>query len=416
MQKKRNGIEIVNEMTGGRHWWALKAAVIDAWAETLPSSTKEYQYGPLASIGKPWDGASDMTVYPTEFSEGISIPSHEITHFLEQIGNIIDRSQIERIRKPTAADVRTCKSFVGNGTCIAFDIDFIDFIFPIAMFSDPIFSNSISNPSVGQVVSQCMRLISHADKQRDAIARKEGRLRDALEKTASAFCGDVSPLWLRRSPIPACEAPRNLNKYCYNISMITLDSNLEWTPVSDDSIYTKRDILNNYSFYSKQQKVRSERLNRLKDLGSEAFVTEEALSLLIEHNVCPQFALDNLQKINSSGESINLDFLTEKRSHLIRIFNNIRLFNGAIEPYFNFPNGNYSSGSLTLSNLLPETVIACLKGGKLKQIIDHPAFNKSKSVVSNVITEFDQVRLTHKVKLHSIENACRIFKSQLVCE
>jgi len=416
MQKKRNGTEIVKEMTGGRHWWALKAAAIDAWIDTLPTSTKDYQYGPLASIGEPWDGASDITVYPTEFAKGITITGGKIAHFLDEIANIIDRSQIERIRKPTAADVRVCKSFIGNGTCIVFDIDFIDFIFPVAMFSDPIFSSSISNPSVTHVVSRFMRLFSHVNKQRDAIARKERRLRDALEKTASAFCGDVSPLWLRRSPMPACEALRHFNKYCYNISMIMLDSNLEWTPVSDDSIYTKRDVSNNYSFHFKQQKIRSKKLTLLDEWGSEGFVTEEALSLLIERNVCPKFALDTLRKIHSSSEAIKIDFCNEQLGKFMRLFNNIRLFNGVIEPYFNFENGNYCSGFLTLSNLLPETILACLKGKKLKQIIDHPAFNKSESVVSKVITEFDQIRLKHKVKLHTIESACRIFESQPVSQ
>lgn len=401
MLQQKNGAEIVAEMAEGRAWWRLSAADIKPWSDMFTPSTLDPLENPTAWIGTPWDQKSDVTL--RESTETI-IKARKIENILHKIRKYLTESQISKINLPTEFDVRICFGKWCRHEMVVIDIDLIDFILPLGISSMAEVGPCAMDTS--QIASKFVQFIKLADQKRAIISRKEVRFREALENTVSKLNTGASPLWLRRHPIPADADQSEFNDYCYAISYIELDQNLHWSPRSDGSIYTKKEITEYYSYFYKDQRKRAQRVSLLDAYNTEGLVSDVALALLVEHGISPRKALLNAKAAVLDGEQYEIGQSREKNRAIIY------LQDGALEVHLAFDGGNYSSGNLTLFRAFPDTIVACLKGRRLGDIVGHPAFMASKAVARTVSTDFGQLNIRHDVKMHTIEEASQIYQQR----
>lgn len=208
---------LVVDMTADRNWWRLRAADVESLVSRSGGSSVRWSRNRIEWVGVSWDGASPLRVGEHAVVGGA------IKRLLSQLEPKIEKLNVPSVRAPTAGDVRACAAGLGEHERLTIDVDFEDFILPIAIAATA-FDGAPA--SLGSITEGVLRHVEAAARNREPIARREAALRRALEETSQRIGAGCAPLWLRLDPAAFDERPDLSLSRHYKLVMTVLDDSL----------------------------------------------------------------------------------------------------------------------------------------------------------------------------------------------
>jgi hypothetical protein len=278
---------------------------------------------------------------------------------------------------------------------LTIDFDFGEFILPISI-RDFVLADK-QKASVQGIAASMLGIIERAEKLQDKLARREIRMREALEASAAKLGSGVAPLWLRMEPVPVFEELRDLTRRRYNLLLVTLNECLMWSPISDVAVDSMTKIRGLYSSYSQQQRVRAARLAELEASGSEGWISEVALAMIEERGLNPRVVFEQARQSSLADRNGAIEFNRNGDREMLSYRD------GALVAMFSFPGGAYSHGTLFLDGQYPETLASAGKGQPLSKFVDHPALCATGVKVRKAQSLLSALMLDHTVCMIPLE-------------
>jgi hypothetical protein len=395
MGKHIDGTAIVAGLAHGRPWWKLGARDVAPWARSLhPSATRD-RVSCIEWAGDEWNGASDIQV------RDHVVPGADVMLLIEELRRLLSQTQIDCIALPDAGSVRQNLTGIGPRQALTFDFDFGDFVLPLCIeerhFGHPPYD------SMTAVAVRMIEILFTAVRDRRRIAKRELRLRLALEETVARIGNGAAPLWLRMDSFLIDNDPRNLATSPYLMLLLRLDSCLEWSPLGDERIHTVKQIRAYHGFEAPRHRRRAQVLNEQTATGSRGSISEIALSLIEEQGLEPSDVFEQVHSATLAGERWSVQFVRNGQAEVLYFED------GAVHASIRFDGGHYNAGRLTLWGDYPETLATAAKGRPLASFVDHPAFLATGVKVSSASSTSEAMDLKHKIRLIPLEAALRKF-------
>ncbi|MEG4930202.1 hypothetical protein QUA99_25240 [Microcoleus sp. F10-B2] len=382
----------LNNIIRRSDWWKIHASDIHPWVQSLTPAAKEWASRNLRLIGTPWDGRSDVSVGFSDKSQIIS--AEKIRDVLSRLNSYINYNPELQVQPVNAENVRLYSEnyYLDNAICI--DIDMTDYILPIGItYADICRPNTHSE---GFILENMIELIQRARSLHKKIVDKETRFRRTLEEVSVNIGNGVLPVWLRRNAISLSEDRSYFVEMPYVMVLVTLDQNLLWFPEGHDSVKNVKTIRSYYNYIRKTQCDRLDRLMNIAQSESIGMVSDVALAT-IDH-----LGLDLVATYEKAREHA-LETKNDYLSFKLGAYED-RLYwrDGVLDLMIIFKTGIYHKGQLQMLVNMPETVIAALKGRRLAEVVDHPAFAKVGMTIKSVSAD-QGITLKHSVTLYPVE-------------
>lgn len=357
------GAEIVKNlpavMTADRDWWRLRAGDVESLALRSGGSPVRWSRNRIEWAGVSWDGASPLRVGEHAVAGGA------INRLLSQLKPKIEKLNIPSVQAPTAGDVRTCAAGLAEEERLTIDVDFEDFIFPIAVGATAFVEAPALLDSVTEGV---MRHIEAAAWNREPIARREAALRRALEETSKRIGLGCTPVWLRLDPVAFDERPNPPFSRHYKLVMTVLDDSLSPSLSLPDAVWTVADIRAHRRLHVHAQRRRAAALSAFRKSGSGGTMTETSLALV------DALGLDPFETLHSAHVARIRDPRGALHIEKWGCTNSLSWIEGVLRTSIQFPQGQYDDGELTLNGDHPDSLALACEGRPLTAIIEHPAF------------------------------------------
>ncbi|MES3150833.1 hypothetical protein [Sphingomonas faeni] len=371
---------LIADMPASRAWWRLRAADADSLASRSGGSSVRWSRNRIEWVGKPWDGASALRVGEHAVAGGA------IKRLLSQLKPKIEKLDVPSVKAPTAGDVRACVAGLAEDERLAIDVDFEDFILPIA-----IAATAFDGPpaSLGFITEGVLRHVEAAARNREPIARREAALRRAVEETSKRIGAGCTPLWLRLDPAAFDERPDPPFSRHYKLVMTVLDDSLSSSPSLPDAVWTVADIRDHQRLHGHAQRRRKAALSAFRKSGSSGTMTETSLALV------QALALDPFETLQSAHVARIRD--PSGALHIRRwgCTNSLSWIEGVLRTSIQFPQGQYDDGELTMYGDHPDSLALACEGRPLTAIMDHPAFGARDLMVTSASFSDDGLCLCH---------------------
>lgn len=371
---------LVVDMTADRNWWRLRAADVESLVSRSGGSSVRWSRNRIEWVGVSWDGASPLRVGEHAVACGA------IQRLLTQLKPKIEKLNVPSVRVPTAGDVRACAAGLAENERLTIDVDFEDFILPIA-----IAATAFDSPpdALNSVTEGVLRHVEAAARNRKPIARREAALRRAVEGTSNRIGSGCMPLWLRLDPAAFDERPDPTFSRHYKLVMTVLDDSLSSSPSVPDAVWTVADIRDHLRLHGYAQRRRTVALSALRKSGSRGTMTEISLALV------RALGLDPFEALHSAHVARIKD--PRGALHIRRwgCTNSLSWIEGVLRTSIQFAQGQYDDGELTLYGDHPDSLALACVGRRLTAIMDHPAFGASDLRISTASPWDDGLCLCH---------------------
>lgn len=369
-----------NVCTTDCDWWRLRAGDIEAMLSRSAGPSARWSDRLIEWSGTSWDGTSALQVGDDW------VAGEDISLLLSQLNFKIAQLGLDGVRAPTVRDVRACAGGPDERERLTVDIDFEDFILPIAIDASAFGGGTSSlSPSVDGVI----RHVLAATRTRRSVSRREAVLRRALEETSARIGGGCAPLWLRMDPIPSDRHPRLHSTSCYKMVTTLLNDSLSASPSLPEAVWTVGDIRDHWRLHDRVQRRRKTMASELVDTGSSGAMTEVSLSLIRAARLDPFATLQTAHAARIQKESGEVKF---QRWGCLNILSWI---DGVLRTSIQFEQGSYEDGELMLHGDYPASLALASMGRPLSTIVDHPAFRASGVVVTNANITEEAFYLSH---------------------
>ncbi len=371
---------LVVDMTADRNWWRLRASDVESLVSRSGGSSVRWSRNRIEWVGVSWDGASPLRVGEHAVAGG------DIKRLLSQLKPKIEKLNVPSIRAPTAGDVRACAAGLAEHEHLTVDVDFEDFILPIAITATA-FDGAPA--SLGSITEGVLRHVEAAARNREPIARREAALRRALEETSQRIGAGCAPLWLRLDPAAFDERPDPSLSRHYKLVMTVLDDSLSSSPSVPDAAWTVADIRDHLRLHGHAQRRRTVARSALQKSGSRGTMTEISLALV------RALGLDPFEALHSAHVARIQD--PRGALHIRRwgCTNSLSWIEGVLRTSIQFPQGRYDDGELTLYGDHPDSLALACEGRPLTAIVDHPAFGADEFRISSAEMSDDGLWLCH---------------------
>ena len=367
-------------MTADRDWWRLTAGDIDTLASQNGGSSARWSRNRIEWAGVAWDGASPLRIGEHAVAGGA------ISRSLSQLKLKIEKLNVPHVKAPTVGDVRACAAGLAEEERLTIDVDFEDFILPIAIGATA-FDGAPA--SLGFVTDGVLRHVEAAARNRAPLARREAALRRALEETSKRIGGGCAPLWLRLDPAAFDERPDPSFSRHYKLVMTILDDSLSTSPSLPDAVWTVGDVRDHWRLHNHAQRRRAGALSAFRNSGSIGAMTETSLALV------RALGLDPFETLQSAYAARTRDPQGALQIRRWGCTNSLSWIEGVLRTTIQFPQGRYDNGELTLYGDHPDSLALACEGRPLTAIMDHPAFRASDLRISSASITDDGLCLCH---------------------
>lgn len=390
MLATRTGSEIVADMANGRPWWKLRACDIRPWVKSLhPSATQEL-VSRTEWIGDDWNGRSDIRV-------GDAVVSGAHANLLIDLINEHLPAIAGAVQTLDGSSLRQALYGPGARQCLAIDFDLGEFVLPVAIDESDL--RKESRMPLPAIAEQVLTIVRKAVEQRDAILRRETKMRCAFDETVTGIGDGAGALWMRMDPIRCSDKVRFLTQQDYQLVMVILDRTLDWVPVGSQRVYTVKDV-REYGFLAGNQRNRAQAILRLDADNSKGWVGEVALALINEHQLDASEVFDQVRGAARNDFRGAVDFLRDgKRERL-------HYRDGIVHAYFEVDGGHYHDGCLTIWGDFSPLAAREIIGRPLSSFVHHPLLLATNAKVERVEARSEALDLWH-TRVIPVEQAAR---------
>jgi hypothetical protein len=369
-------------------WWRRQAGDIETIASRVGGSSRRWTGNLVEWSGVSWDGTSALRVGTEE------ICGPALVQLLSRLRHDIQRLEVPFVTAPRLRDVRVCLAGSYERESLILDVDFHNFILPIAVDGHA-FGGSAA--SLDLILEGVMRQIDAAARVRRGIARREAALRAALMTTSTRIRGECAPLWLRMDPVPADRRPDPpLHRY-YKMVTTLLDDSLSPSPSPPEAIWTVADIRDHWRLHGHVQQRRTAARTSLRVSGSIGAMTETSLALVRAAGLEPFATTEAARVARIKDADGGLGFRGWGCQNILN------WVEGVLRTSIRFEQGRYDDGGLTLYGDYPASLALGSEGRQLTTIMDHPAFRTADCrILSAVVTE-GEFQLRHHDRVIPLE-------------
>jgi hypothetical protein len=356
MHSVDNGIDIVRRLAGGRQWWRMRASDLAPWLKKLPTSSARQSESCTDFVGDLWDGFSDLTVGETS---------------VDELGRGIEILQFTEVTPPDHTSVRQCRLGYGSARVLAIDVDFGSFVLPLCIKEKHLRLHD--DASVASSAAGMLALIAQVHDRKDAVTKRELRLRRTVEETVGRIGHGAAAIWFRMDPLPFDDVVSSITYRPYVLLLVTLNDQLIWAPVGTRHITTTKAIRDHCGDYRRTQRRRN-----------------AALAIIQEHGLRPIDVFAEAAALAAEDRGAGVRFTHGARHETLYHRE------GTLVPIMGFDGGHYVDGTLTLPGNYPEMMASGVKGKPVSSIVGHPAFRRSGVAVKG--GEWHSDRLSFQVK------------------
>ncbi len=374
-------------ITVDRHWWRQQTAEIIALRSDR--SSRRWRQNLVDWSGVPWDGMSALSV------EDDLLAGKTIQELIVQLKRQIERSELPGVTAPKSSDVRVARSGLAERETLTVDFDLIDFILPIAIETSAIAGGS---DSLAPAVESAIKHVRAAIRDRTAIARREGALREAVEYASARIGEGCLPLWLRMDAVLSTEQPGRYTSRLYKMATMLLDDSLSSSPSLVEPIWTVVDVRDHVRVHRRAQRRRAAALLAHRAAGSIGAITEVSLELIRAAGLEPPATLQAAHAARLDHHGGDLRF---RKWNCLNILTWIE---GVLRTSIEFEQGRYDDGELILTGDYPASVALGCTGRPLAAILDHPAFRAIPLDIASAEIMEDSLSLYHGNKVILIEH------------